>query len=164
MLLPVKIVLVQLNHTVIYTTKYVVLPLKKRDTIHRLSLLLESVLIPCCTHSSHHPFIPFSREKWVRKGNNTFCDGFNFIFSFLGINKKYENAYQNLFLCHVIVIHSIIASKQFLFFLLSHKRFVKQPRCQKLYPGVVLDRLPHFHTKLCFLIVCDKIPVVGISI
>lgn len=68
MLLPVKIALVQLNHTVIYTTKYVVLPLKKRDTIHRVSLLLESVLIPCCTHSSHRPFIPFSRENELEKG------------------------------------------------------------------------------------------------
>lgn len=132
MLLPVKIVLVQLNHTVIYTTKYVILPLKKRDTIHRVSLLLESVLIPCCTHSSYCPFIPFSREKWAGKGNNTFCDGFNFIFSFLGINKKYENAYQNLFLCHVIAIHSIIASKHFLIFFIVTQKICETAQVWKI--------------------------------
>jgi len=36
-------------------------------------------------------------------------------------------------------------------FLLSEYRFAKQPVSEKLYTGVILDRLPHFHTKICLL-------------
>lgn len=53
------------------------------------------------------------------RSTNTFCDGFNVVFLFLDINKKYKNAYQNLSLCHIIVNHSIIVSKTVQFLLKS---------------------------------------------